>query len=129
MNPDQPIPVTRMDTQVEVRPHGAAPRIGSRPKRAAIHIKNKLDHSQPLTPVSPVEDEPEPGFDELNLGYETGGRTDPIKLIVRKAITASQEPSSDSNSLTQAGVRIPHPEAYSGEEDLEKFKMFVMGLL
>ena len=39
------------------------------------------------TPVSPVEDKPEPGLDEPDWGYETGGRTDPIKLMVLRPVT------------------------------------------
>jgi len=115
-------------------PSGSAPPWGSTTHRFTTQAGHEAyqERARSFTvpmPVSPAEDEPELGFDEPNLGYETGGRTDPIKLMVRKAITASQEPTSDSNSLTQAGVRIPHPEAYSGEEDLEKFEMFILGLL
>ena len=33
------------------------------------------------------------------------------------------------DSFTRAGVKIPHPEPYSGEVDLERFEVFITGIL
>ena len=35
----------------------------------------------------------------------------------------------DNNIFTHAGVKMPHPESYSGEADLEKFEVFIAALL
>ena len=35
----------------------------------------------------------------------------------------------DNNIFTRTGVKMPHPEPYSGEADLERFEVFVAALL
>ena len=35
----------------------------------------------------------------------------------------------DNNIFTHAGVKMPHPEPYSGEANLKKFEVFVTVLL
>ena len=35
----------------------------------------------------------------------------------------------DNNIFTHAGIKMPHPEPYSGEADLEKFEVFITALL
>ena len=46
-----------------------------------------------------------------------------------QAIDVSQSLGPDNDLVTRIGVKIPHPEPYSGEADLEKFEMFIAGRL
>ena len=49
--------------------------------------------------------------------------------MVHEARVTTDSLDPENNILTRAGVKIPHPEPYSGEPDLERFKVFVTGLL
>ena len=49
--------------------------------------------------------------------------------MVHEAQAATNGLDPENNILTHAGVKIPHPEPYSGKPDLERFKVFVAGLL
>ena len=44
-----------------------------------------------------------------------------------RELTKGLEPNN--NIFTRAGVKMPHPESYSGEADFEKFEVFVTALL
>ena len=52
-----------------------------------------------------------------------------IELMVHEARVVTDGLDPENNILTCAGVKIPHPEPYSGEPDLERFEVFVTGLL
>jgi len=41
----------------------------------------------------------------------------------------NQKFKSDDNILAHTGVRIPHPEPYSGEANLKRFEIFIAGIL
>ena len=45
--------------------------------------------------------------------------TNPIRIIVRGAFDNYRELNPDSEIFTQGRVKMPHPEYYSGEPDLE----------
>ena len=49
--------------------------------------------------------------------------------MVLEAIDVSRSLGPDNNLVTRIGVKIPHPEPYSGEANLEKFEMFIAGIL
>ena len=52
-----------------------------------------------------------------------------IHVMVQEAIDVSRSLGPDNDLITCIGVKIPHPEPYSGEADLEKFEMFIAGVL
>ena len=117
---------------LEKGPNSSAPLQGSTTPQFMTQVGCNVYHTWAQleatpAPASQVGDAPEPGFKELTLGYGTSGRTDPIKLMVCEAISASQRLSSDSNTLAQVGVMIPHLDTYSGEANLKRFEMFVLG--
>ena len=49
----------------------------------------------------------------------------PIHAMVQEAINVSWSLGPNNDLITRIGVKIPHPEPYSGEADLKKFKMFI----
>ena len=53
----------------------------------------------------------------------------PIHVMVQEAIDVSRSLGPDNDHITHIGVKIPHPELYSGEADPKKFEMFITGIL
>ena len=53
----------------------------------------------------------------------------PIWLIVRGAFNDYRELNPDSEVFTCGRVKMPHPEYYLGEPDLEIFEVFIIGVL
>ena len=53
----------------------------------------------------------------------------PIWILVRGAFDDYREINPDSEVFTRGRVKMPHPEYYSGEPDLDKFKVFIVGVL
>ena len=53
----------------------------------------------------------------------------PIHVMVQEAININQSLGPDNDLITCLGVKIPHPEPYSGEADLETFETFIAGIL
>ena len=53
----------------------------------------------------------------------------PIHVMVQEAIEVSWSLGPDNDLITRLGMKIPHPEPYSGEADLKKFEMFIAGVL
>ena len=53
----------------------------------------------------------------------------PIWIIVRGALNDYQELNPNSEVFTQGRVKMPHPKYYSGEPDLNKFEVFIMGVI
>ena len=49
--------------------------------------------------------------------------------MIREARDSTKGLDPDNNIFTRAGVKMPHPEPYSGEADLERFEVFVAALL
>ena len=49
--------------------------------------------------------------------------------MIREVRDSTKGLDPDNNIFTRAGVKMPHPEPYSGEADLERFKVFVAALL
>ena len=52
-----------------------------------------------------------------------------IHTMVQEAISVSRSLGPDNDLVTCIGVKIPHPEPYLGEADLEKLEMFIAGVL
>ena len=48
--------------------------------------------------------------------------------MIREARDLTEGLDPDNNIFTHAGVKMPHPEPYSGEADLERFEVFVAAL-
>ncbi len=65
----------------------------------------------------------------MNLIPNIDSHARTIKLMVHEAQVATNGLNPENNILTHAGVKIPHPEPYLGEPDLERFKVFIAGLL
>ena len=55
--------------------------------------------------------------------------SNPIRIIIRGALKDYQELNPNSEVFTRGGVKMPHPEYYSGEPDLERFEVFIVGIL
>ena len=49
--------------------------------------------------------------------------------MIREARDSTEGLDPDNNIFTHAGVKMPHPEPYSGEANLERFEVFVTALL
>jgi hypothetical protein len=45
------------------------------------------------------------------------------------AIEASDDTDPEKSVLAKAGVKVVHPDSYSGGTDLEEFEIFVAGVL
>ena len=54
---------------------------------------------------------------------------DGIAHMICAALAEGQHTDPDKSVLTQAGVKLDHPETYMGGSDLEEFKVFVAGIL
>ena len=52
-----------------------------------------------------------------------------IQLMIREARDSTKGLDPDNNIITRTGVKMLHPEPYSGEADLEIFEVFVAALL
>ena len=53
----------------------------------------------------------------------------PIQIIVQGAFDDYWELNPDSEVFTRGRVKMPHPEYYSGEPNLKKFEVFIIGVL
>ena len=54
---------------------------------------------------------------------------DGIVHMIRTALAEGQHTDPDKSVLTRAGVKLDHPETYTGGSDLEEFEVFVAGIL
>ena len=54
---------------------------------------------------------------------------DGIACMIRAALAEGQHTDPDKSVLTRAGVKLNHPETYTGGSDLEEFKVFIAGIL
>ena len=52
---------------------------------------------------------------------------DGIARMIRAALAKGQNTDPDKSVLTQAGVKLDHPETYVGGSDLEEFEVFIAG--
>src|SRR6266481_6106408 len=74
-----------------------------------------------------------PARNHLGAGHPVPSRGDslsnPIRLMIDEAERVQEGLGPDLDIFTRTGVKIPHPEPYSGEVDLERFEVFVAGIL
>jgi hypothetical protein len=52
-----------------------------------------------------------------------------VTRMVRVAIESSKDKDPEKSVLAKAGVKMAHPESYSGGADLEEFEIFIAGVL
>ena len=52
-----------------------------------------------------------------------------VSLMVQEARDASKGLRAENSILMQMGAKMPLPEPYSGEPDLEQYQVFIAGLL
>ena len=52
-----------------------------------------------------------------------------IAHMIHAALAEGQHTDPDKSVLTQAGVKLDHPETYMGGSDLEEFEIFIAGIL
>ena len=52
-----------------------------------------------------------------------------ISLMVQEVRDASKGLSTENSILMQMGAKMPPPEPYAGEPDLERYQVFIAGLL
>ena len=53
----------------------------------------------------------------------------PIRIIVQGAYNDYRDLNPNSEVFTRGRMKMPHPEYYSGEPDLERFEVFIVGVL
>ena len=58
--------------------------------------------------------------DHINMPLE---RYNGIAPMIRTALAKGQHTDPDKSVLTQAGVKLDHPETYAGGSDLEEFEV------
>ena len=54
---------------------------------------------------------------------------DGIAHMIHAALAKGQHTDPDKSVLTQAGIKLDHPETYEGGSDLKEFKVFIAGIL
>ena len=54
---------------------------------------------------------------------------DGIARMIRTALAEGQHTDPDKSVLTQAEIKLDHPETYAGGSDLEEFEVFISGIL
>ena len=95
-----------------------------------MRIKHELDpelhlHNRSTQTVLP---QATPRLDQANMENESDSPSRTIRLMIRdEDLTEGLDP--DNNIFTHAGVKMPHPEPYSGEANLERFEVFVAAVL
>ena len=52
-----------------------------------------------------------------------------VSLMVQEARDASKGLSAENSILARMGAKMPPPEPYSGEPDLERYQVFIASLL
>src|SRR6266481_4789809 len=110
-------------------PNKGAQHIDSLPTRVVKPIEHKLRQTIPTHLLRVWTEPPQPRFNQTNLIPNINSHARTIELMVHEARVATHSLDPENNILTRAGVKIPHPEPYSGEPDLERFEVFVTGLL
>ena len=70
-----------------------------------------------------------PRLDQATTENKSDSLSRTIRLIIREARESTEGLDPDNNIFTHTGVKMPHPEPYSGEANLEKFKVFITALL
>src|SRR6266481_3095906 len=74
-----------------------------------------------------------PARNHLGAGHPvpSGGDSlsNPIRLMIDEAERVQEGLGPNLDIFAHTGVKIPHPEPYSGEVDLERFEVFVAGIL
>ena len=68
-------------------------------------------------------------LDQAHMENESDSPSRTIRLMIREARDSTKGLDPDNNIFTCAGVKMPHPEPYSGEADLERFEVFIAALL
>ena len=54
---------------------------------------------------------------------------DGIACMIRAVLAEGQHTDPDKSVLTRAGVKLDHPETYTGGSDLNEFEVFIAGIL
>ena len=54
---------------------------------------------------------------------------DSIAHMIHAALAEGQHTDPDKSVLTQAGIKLDHPETYVGGSDLKEFEVFIAGIL
>ena len=70
-----------------------------------------------------------PWLDQAIAESESDSLSRTIRLMIQEARESTGSLDPNNNIFTHAGVKMPHPEPYSGEANLERFKVFVTALL
>ena len=54
---------------------------------------------------------------------------DGIAHMIHAALAKGQHTDTDKSVLMQAGIKLDHPETYTGSSDLKEFEVFIAGIL
>ena len=58
-----------------------------------------------------------------------GLKPDGIARMICAALAEGQHTDPDKSVLTQAGIKLDHPETYVGGSELKEFEVFIAGIL
>ena len=61
-------------------------------------------------------------LDQAIMENESDSPSRTIRLMIQEARESTKGLDPNNNIFTHAGVKMPHPESYSGEADLERFE-------
>ena len=70
-----------------------------------------------------------PQLDQAIVENKSDSPSRTIRLMIQEARESTEGLDPDNNRFTHAGVKMPHPEPYSGEADLKRFEVIVIALL
>ena len=76
-----------------------------------------------------VEDQSTAASQPLDPDNEIDRMVNFVSLMVQEARDASKGLSVENSILMRMGAKMPPPEPYSGEPDLERYQVFITGLL
>jgi len=80
-------------------------------------------------PSQRTDEAPAPGSDQVDPAHELNSLAKTIRLMIKDARDSTEGLDPKNNVLACTGVKISQPEPYSGEADLEKFKVFIAAML
>ena len=72
---------------------------------------------------------PPPIIGQGHMEVTSSTSSDGITCMVRVALEENRDADPEKSALAQVGIKIPHPETYSGSADLEELEIFVAGIL
>ena len=108
-------------------PGSTTHRFTTREGNEAYRAQTRLDSDSTHGPR--VEDHSSAASHTQDPDNEIDQTVNFVSLMVQEARDASKGLSAENNILAWMGAKMPPPEPYSGEPDLEQYQAFIAGLL